>query len=164
MHDFLKRIDIGLAVSSNYRLTDSEREMIAKEEQAAYELHISEISSILNIYKHELSERGFWTECIVGKSGMRFRYNLPGYYGPGGFSSQFHIAGPLVLGRINPAGDPLQSFYDNDLEKNVMIGADFNEQSFRQFVEQTVLDYVAPENLILTKDQYDRIRAVYPHK
>jgi hypothetical protein len=87
-------------------------------EQAAYERNLPEIDAILQEYERKLSEMGFWTERIVTSQGMRFRYNIAGYYGPGGFSSQFHIAEPLVLGQIDRRGDAIQSFYYNDLDAN----------------------------------------------
>lgn len=162
--DFLAELDTALAVSKQYRLTREEKAFIAKEEQGAYKSKLDEITTILKEYEDELSQRGFWTESNIQKNGLRFRYSLDGYYGPGGFSSQFHIAGPLVLGVINPKGDAFQSFYSNDVDKNIKIGADFNAIEFRQFVENNIREYVAPENLVITKDQYDWIRALYPRQ
>lgn len=133
-------------------------------EQAAYEVNLEEITAILEEYRQRLSERGFWTECSVNKEGMRFSYSMPGFYGPGGFSSQFHIAGPLVLGQISPKGDAFQSFYSNDVDQNVKIGADFDQELFSAFVEKNIQEYLAPENLIVTRGQYERIRALYPDK
>ena len=162
--DFWAKVDQALAISKVYRLSDEERKYVVEVEQAAYEENLEEISSIMKEYEQQLSARGFWTECMVEKTGMRFRYSMPGYYGPGGFSSQFHIAGPLVLGEIVPKGDPLASFYSNDLDQTVKIGAGFNRQSFTRFIEKNITKYLAPENLIATREQYERIRTLYPYK
>jgi hypothetical protein len=162
--DFWTKADQALAISKRYRLSEEERKLVANAEQVAYEANLEKISLILEEYRKGLSERGFWTECLPRKEGMRFRYSMPGFYGPGGFSSQFHIAGPLVLAEINPKGDAVQSFYSNDLDQNVKIGADFEPESFRAFIEKNVQQYLAPENLIVTREQYERIRALYPGK
>jgi hypothetical protein len=162
--DFWKRVTQALEASSEYRLTEEEQAYISKVEQAAYEHNLSRIDAILQEYDKKLSEMGFWTERIVHNQGMRFRYSMTGYYSPGGYSSQFHITGPLVLGQINPKGDPIQSFYNNDLDKNVKVGADFDVDLFRSFIEQNILAFVAPENLITTREQYERIRTIYPHQ
>lgn len=100
--DFWKKVTQALDASSPYRLTQEERAYISKEEQAAYECNLPKIDAIMQEYDKKLSDMSFWTERIVAIQGMRFRYNIDGYYGPGGFSSQFHIAGPLVLGRLTP--------------------------------------------------------------
>ena len=162
--EFWPKIDRALEVSSTYRLTPKEREHIANEEQAAYEKNIEEITRILREYEAELNRRGFCTECQLNKNGLRFRYSLGGYYGPGGFSSQFHTAGPLVLGEIVPHGDPTQSFYKNDIDLNIQIGADFDSADFRKFVQRNIEAYVSVNNLILTKEQYDRLRNAYTSK
>ena len=162
--DFWSVIDKALEVSSTYRLTAQEREHIAKEEQACYENNIDAITRILKKYDTELQRRGFWTECQIRQDGLRFRYSLGGYYGPGGFSSQFHTAGPLVLGEIVPHGDAFQSFYKNDIDLNVQIGADFESGDFEKFIQRNIEAYVSVNNLIVTKEQYDRLRHAYPNK
>lgn len=160
--DFWMRIDRVLEVSSSCQLTEDERKYIAKEEQSSYEANLDEIREILGAYEVELQRRGFWTECLVDKSGMRFRYSLSGYYGPGGFSSQFHIAGPLVLGEIVPHGDAIQSFYKNDLDLNIQTGADFEPTKFVAFIERNIESYLSLDNMVVTRDQYDRLRNIYP--
>jgi hypothetical protein len=78
-------------------------------------------------------------------------------------TSQFHhTAGQLVLGEINPKGDASQGFYNNDIDQNAKIGADFDSQSFRMFVERNIQQYLAPTNLVLTREQYEHIRTLYP--
>ncbi len=163
IEDFWSCVDIALEISRTYRLTEEERKHIAKEEQAAYEANLTNMSEILEEFKIKLEKIGFWTECSVKKEGLRFRYSFPGYYGPGGFSSQFHVAGPLVLGEINPKGNAIQSFYPNDLDQCEKIGADYQPEFFRRFVEKNIETYLLPENLIITREQYDRIRALYSH-
>ncbi len=160
---FWERVDKALEVSSSCRLAEDEREYIAKEEQSSYENNLGKIREILELIKIELERRGFWTECLANKNGLRFRYSLPGYYGPGGFSSQFHVAGPLVVGEIDPRGDAIQSFYKNDFDLNVQIGADFETAVFGAFVEQNIESYLSLDNMIVSQDQYDRLRNTYPH-
>lgn len=69
-----------------------------------------------------------------------------------------------MLGQISPKQHALQSFYNNDLDQNLKIGADFEPEAFRKFVETNIHAYLAPENLIVTREQYERIRALYPNK
>ena len=161
--DFWSTVDEALEISKTYRLTEDERKHIGKEEQTSYEANLKSLSEILEEYKTNLEERGFWTELILDKGGLRFRYNLQGYYGPGGFSSQFHIAGPLIVGEINPKGDAIQSYYPNDIDQCEKIGADYLPNSFRVFVERNIKNFLRPENLIITREQYDRIRALYKY-
>ena len=108
----------------------------------------------------KLKALGFWVENNVTEQGTRFRFSLQGYYGPGGFSTQFHISGPLVLGLINPAGDELASFYPNDIDQCFLMGLDFDKTKFEQFVLKQIENYLQPENLITSKEQYDRFRAL----
>jgi hypothetical protein len=163
--DFWSKVDQALAILKSYMLTEDEIKHVTSAEQAAYEANIASISEILEEYRHELSERRFWTECQVEKTGMRFRYSMRGYYGPGGFTSQHHhTAGQLVLGEINPKGKPDQGFYKNDIDQNVKIDADFNIQSFKTFIENNIQKYLEPENLMSTREQYEHIRALYTNK
>ena len=163
--DFWGSVDQAVAITKRYVFTEDEIKQIASAEQAAYEANLTNISAILEQYKQGLSERGFWTECQVDTAGLRFRYSMRGYYGPGGFTSQFHhTTGQLVLGEINPAGDAYQGFYKNDIDQNVKLGADFDPHALRLFVENNIQRYLNPENPVTTREQYERIRALYPHK
>lgn len=86
--------------------------MLASEEQKAYETNTETIKEIVEEFNNKLKERGFWTETFIDRKD--FRFNKSDYYGPLGFSSQYHMAGSLVLGIINPAGDEFASFYKNN--------------------------------------------------
>ena len=158
MDKFWSEIDKTLELHSEYILSDEQRKLIADEEQKSYEKNIEIIEQITTEFDNELKKRNFWTELIINKEGFRYRYSYKGYYGPGGFSSQFHIAGPLVLGLINPAKDALASFYKNNLEENIQIGCNFDANEFRNFIEKTILSYVSTNNLIISKEQYDNLR------
>jgi hypothetical protein len=127
-------------------------------EQQAFDSHLPQVRALLGSHEAELQRRGFWTELTAESKGLRFRYSKTGFYGPGGFSSQFHVAGPLVLGRIDPRGDPIASFYANDLEKNLFLGERFDEIAFVAFVRDDLLSYLAPENLIVSPEQYSWIK------
>ncbi|WP_197485243.1 MULTISPECIES: hypothetical protein [unclassified Vibrio] len=104
--------------SKDFILTDEERNLMLKAEQNAYERNLIEIKEVLELAGKRLNGLGFWVENKVSNEGLRFRFSLAGYYGPGGFSTQYHISGPLVLGIINPAGDPFASFaYSGDCDQ-----------------------------------------------
>jgi hypothetical protein len=151
-------IDRRLAVAAPFILTDEERQRVRRVEQAAFDANLPQIRAFLEAHAAELQRRDFWTELQAEPTGLRFRYSYPGFYGPGGFASQFHVAGPLVLGRIEPKGDPIASFYPNDLDENVFIGERFDEIAFADFVRDDLLRYLAPENQILSLEQYEWIR------
>ena len=153
-------VDRMLRVASPFILTEEERERIARLEQSAYESNLPRIRGMLEIHESELLQRQFWTELHANQNGLRFRYSHHGFYSPGGFSSQFHVAGPLVLGTINPKGDTSASFYPNDLDKNTFIGERFDEVAFASFIADNLMNYLAPENQILSTEQYYWIRAL----
>jgi len=156
--EFWSNVDKTIERHNEFILSKEQRQLIANEEQKAYENNIAVITTIMQEIEQELKTRGFWTELQISTTGFRFRFNTNGYYGPGGFSSQYHIAGPLVLGKINPLGDAFASFYENKLENNVQIGCNFNEEEFVEFVEKVISDYISPKNLIISKDQYEYLR------
>lgn len=147
-------IDKRLKVASPFLLTPDERERVGRVEQQAYEANLPILRAFLEAHEKELKQRGFWTELKPETTGLRFRYSLHGFYGPGGFSSQSHVAGLLVLGRIDPKGDQYASFYANDLGKNLFIGERFDEIALSTFVRDDLLSYMAPENQILSADHY----------
>ncbi|EKO3417837.1 hypothetical protein ACRJBZ_000221 [Vibrio fluvialis] len=146
--------------SKDFILTEEERQLIVKEEQQAYVTNMPAIIEVLNMAELKLKALGFWVENNVTEQGTRFRFSLQGYYGPGGFSTLFHISGPLVLGLINPAGNELASFYPNDIDQCFLMGLDFDKTKFEQFVLKQIENYLQPENLITSKEQYDRFRAL----
>jgi len=146
--------------SKDFILTEEERQLIVKEEQQAYVTNMPAIIEVLNMAELKLKALGFWVENNVTEQGARFRFSLQGYYGPGGFSTQFHISGPLVLGLINPAGNELASFYPNDIDQCFLMGLDFDKTKFEQFVLKQIENYLQPENLITSKEQYDRFRSL----
>lgn len=156
--DFWGKVDKIIARHKEHILSDDQRRLIAKEEQKAYEKNLDTIKSIISEFEKGLKERGFWTELQIDANGFRFRFNTSGYYGPGGFSSQYHMAGPLVLGIINPAGNAYTSYYKNKLEDNIQIGCNFDQAEFVKFVENVISDFISPNNLIVSKDQYDYLR------
>ncbi len=158
LDNFWQDIDVTLALHSNYILSDDERIMIARKEQEAYESNIPQMMDVLNYFKEKLSERGFWTELQINESGLRFKYNKSGYYGPGGFSLQYHIAGPLVLAELNPKGGELAFFYKNDLDQNTEIGTGFSYDDFLSFIRNNILHFINAENLILSRGDYERLR------
>lgn len=155
-----KNIEKLVLASKDFILTEGERQLIVKEEQQAYVTNMPAIIEVLNMAQLKLKALGFWVENNVTEQGTRFRFSLQGYYGPGGFSTQFHISGPLVLGLINPAGDELASFYPNDIDQCFLMGLDFDKTKFEQFVLKQIENYLQPENLITSKEQYDRFRAL----
>ncbi|EGR0495364.1 TPA: hypothetical protein ACMDTO_003673 [Vibrio cholerae] len=155
-----KNIEKLVLASKDFILTEEERQLIVKEEQQAYVTNMPAIIEVLNMAQLKLKALGFWVENNVTEQGTRFRFSLQGYYGPGGFSTQFHISGPLVLGLINPAGDELASFYPNDIDQCFLMGLDFDKTKFEQFVLKQIENYLQPENLITSKEQYDRFRAL----
>ncbi|EGR4126244.1 TPA: hypothetical protein RI762_003597 [Vibrio cholerae] len=155
-----KNIEKLVLASKDFILTEEERQLIVKEEQQAYVTNMPAIIEVLNMAQLKLKALGFWVENSVTEQGTRFRFSLQGYYGPGGFSTQFHISGPLVLGLINPAGDELASFYPNDIDQCFLMGLDFDKTKFEQFVLKQIENYLQPENLITSKEQYDRFRAL----
>ena len=59
-----------------------------------------------------------------------------------------------MLGRINPQGDAVASFYTNDLDKNVFVGERFDEIAFSEFVGDNLHTYLAPENQIVSVENY----------
>ncbi|OMO21235.1 hypothetical protein [Vibrio lentus] len=154
------KIEELVLASKDFILTDAERKLIVGEEQQAYERNMPVIVEILDMTESKLEKLGFWVENMVTKEGARFRFSLQGYYGPGGFSSQYHISGPLVLGLINPAGNELASFYPNDIDQCFLMGLDFEKTKFDQFVIKQIENYLQPENLITSKEQYDRFRTL----
>ena len=156
--DFWDKLDIIVQRHNEHILSNEQRQLIADEEQKAYEANMEVIKELIEAFEKELKARNFWTEIYIDKKGFRFRFNKSGYYGPGGFSSQYHIGGPLVLGVINPAGDAIQSFYKNKLEDNTQIGCNFDKIVFIEFVKKIINDFVSPNNLIISKDQYDYLR------
>ncbi|MHA4844522.1 hypothetical protein ACX0G7_10180 [Flavitalea antarctica] len=156
--DFWENLDKTIERHKEHILSDYQRRLIAEEEQKAYEKNLDKIKSIISEFESRLKERGFWTEIQIDAKGFRFRFNTSGYYGPGGFSSQYHVAGPLVLGVINPAGDAYASYYKNKLEDNIQIGCNFDEEEFIKFVKKVIADFISPNNLIVSKDQYDYLR------
>ena len=159
MHnDFWNGIDKIIELHNEQILSESERQLIAQEEQKAFESNAPIIEAITNEFEQELKSRGFWTEFYMAKNGFKFRFTKHGYYGPGGFSSQFHIAGPLVLGIIDPPGDPHASYYKNTLEENIQIGCNFSKSDFINFFENVIKDYLSPKNLVISKEQYDYLR------
>ncbi|WP_343607722.1 hypothetical protein [Chryseobacterium oranimense] len=97
------------------------------------------------------------------KERLSLRFSKRGYYGPGGFGSQFHIAGPLVLGTINPAGDPLVPYCKNNLDDNTQIGSNFDKNKFIEFVKKTIMDFTSASNLIISKEQYENLRNFVPN-
>lgn len=153
-----KEIDRRLKIATPFILTEDERKRVASIEQEAYERNLPRIQELLEVHQSKLQERKFWTELQAEKKGLRFRYALHGFYGPGGFNSQLHVAGPLVLGTINPKGDAFAGFYPNDLEQNVFLGERFDELAFSDHVTQDLMRYLAPENQILSVDQYEWIQ------
>ncbi len=70
----------------------------------------------------------------------------------------FHAAGPLVLATINPAGDAIAAFYRNELADNVFLGENFDEVALVRFIEKNLLEYLKPENQILSLDEYAFVR------
>ena len=153
-----KEIDRMLKVVEPFILTEDERKNVAAIEQEAYEKNLPRIQELLAEHQSKLQKRKFWTELQADAKGLRFRYTLHGFYGPGGFNSQLHVAGPLVLGTINTKGDAFAGFYPNDLEKNVFLGERFDELAFTDYIAQDLMSYLAPENQILSADQYEWIQ------
>ncbi|MCE7575852.1 hypothetical protein, partial [Aliivibrio fischeri] len=154
------RVTQLVEASKDFILTEEERELMLKAEQSAYENNLAQITEVLSIVEEKLKNLGFWVENKVSNKGMRFRFSLAGYYGPGGFSTIYHISGPLVLGVINPAGDPIASFYSNDIDQCLLVGEDFDKNNFEKFILTEIETYLQPENLITSKEQYDRFRAL----
>ncbi|GEP52145.1 hypothetical protein FNO01nite_28170 [Flavobacterium noncentrifugens] len=62
------------------------------------------------------------------------------------------------MGIINPLGDALVSYSKNTLEENIQIGCNFEKNEFTEFVKKTIMDFISPNNLIISKDQYDNLR------
>ncbi|MGN2670327.1 hypothetical protein ACTFQD_02675 [Aliivibrio fischeri] len=154
------KIEQLVLASKDFILTEAERKLIVEEEQQAYVKNLPVIRDVLDRANEKLKHFGFWNEYQINEGGLRFRFSLQGYYGPGGFSSQYHISGPLVLGIINPAGDEFASYYPNDIDQCVFIGMDFDQNDFEQFVLKEIEHYLQPENLITNKEQYERFRAL----
>ena len=156
--DFWDKVDKTVERHREYILSDTQRQLIADEEQKAFEKNLDDIKEVISEFESGLKERLFWTELQIDTKGFRFRFNIRGYYGPGGFSSQYHMAGPLVLGVIDPAGDEFASYYNNKLENNVQIGCNFDKAEFIKFVEKIISDFISPNNLIVSKEQYEYLR------
>lgn len=157
-------LDRLLKVATPFILTDEEQQRVSAIEQKAYEKNLLSIHPILDDLQSKLNERKFWTENQVNTQGLRFRYSLRGFYGPGGFTSQMHVAGLLVLGRIDPKGDHYAGFYTNDLEKNTFIGERYDELAFIRFIEQDLTRYLAPGNQILSTEQSEWIQRLRREK
>ncbi|MBL4831263.1 MAG: hypothetical protein JKY55_15425 [Aliivibrio sp.] len=155
-----EEIELLVGASQEFVLTDDERKMVADAEQSAFESNYEAIKIILDKTEQKITTLGFWVENVLSKEGLRFRFNFPGYYGPGGISSQFHISGPLVLGEINPAGDPIASFYINDIDLCHKIGHDFEKGAFEVYLTNVIKKYLMPENLITSKEQYEHFRNI----
>jgi len=151
-------VDRLLKVAAPFILTEEERKRVAAIEQEAFERNLARIRELLEVHQSNLTKRGFWTELQADNNGLRFRYSLHGFYGPGGFNSQLHVAGALVIGTIDPKGDALTGFYVNDLENNVFLGERFDDLAFMNYVSRNLLQYLAPENQILSVDCYKWIQ------
>jgi len=164
MQDFWNEVDKQLSVTQQFIFSDEEAKHIGKIEQECYEKNLDKINEVLDGFKSDLEKRDFWVEKQVAEKGLRFRFSLRGHYGPGGFSSQFHVSGPLVVGVINPKGDAIQGFYNNDIDECQCLGADFDADEFKAFVQETIENYISFENLIITREQYDKFRDLYPNK
>ncbi|OBT16359.1 MULTISPECIES: hypothetical protein [unclassified Vibrio] len=54
----------------------------------------------------------------------------------------------------------MHSFYSNDIDQCFLVGEDFNKANFEEFVVKEIEAYLQPENLITSKEQYDRFRAL----
>ncbi len=156
--DNWKEIELLVDASKGYVLTDKEREMIASAEQEAFSDNFDSIKKVVDSIEDRLKKLNFWVENHLSKEGLRFRFTLKGYYGPGGISSQFHISGPLVLGELNPKGDNIISFYKNDIDLCHQIGCDYDEDSFASYLTGIIKEYLQPENLITSKEQYEHFR------
>ncbi|NTV47545.1 MAG: hypothetical protein HGB11_13730 [Chlorobiales bacterium] len=159
-----EKIDNMLKVASPFILTVDERKRVAALEQEAYERNLPRIHELLEAHQTKLQERKFWTKLQADTKGLRFLYSLHGFYGPGGFNSQLHVAGSLVLATIRPKGDALAGFYLNDLEQNVFLGERFDEIAFMDYVSQDLMRYLAPENQILSVEQYEWIQKLLEDK
>lgn len=157
-NEFWDNLDDVVHKHNEHILSDEQRKFIANEEQKAYEANIESIREVIEEVENKLKERGFWTETTIDQKDFRFRFNKSGYYGPGGFSSQYHMGGPLVLGVINPTGDAFASYYKNNLEENVQIGCNFDKSEFTEFVKKTIMNFTSANNLIISKEEYDKIR------
>lgn len=159
-----EKIDSMLKVASAFILTEGERKRIAAIEQEAYERNLPRIHELLEAHQTKLQERKFWTELQAETKGLRFRYSLHGFYGPGGFNSQLHITGPLVLGTIDPKRDALAGFFPNDLEQNIFLGERFDEIAFMDYVTQDLMHYLKPENQILSVEHFEWIKKLLEEK
>lgn len=91
-NDFWNQVDKALTLHREHILTNEQRRLIADEEQKAYEANLETIKKIIEEYQENLKLRNFWTELQLDSKGFRFRFNTQGYYGPGGFSSQFFMS------------------------------------------------------------------------
>ena len=162
--DFWKEIDRVVNVNREFILTEEEAKLMAKKEQQNYETNLESIEEVLESIRSELESRGFWVEKKISAKGLRFSFSLRGYYGPGGVSSQLHIAGPLVLGVINPKGDEFKSFYHNDIGECQQLGAYYDQNKFTLYIQKVIRDYLSPGNLIVSREQYNRFRDLYSGK
>ena len=158
-NEYWKSVDSRLELQERYVLTDAERQQIHEQEVEAYKANVSEMQRIMNAHREELDKRGFDTKLQCNDDGLHFRYSRPGYYGPGGFRSDAHIDGPLVLSELHPAGDPNTYIRDNDIEKNIEVGTGFDPEKFSLFVRNNLDKFLDPGNLITTEARRDQIRA-----
>jgi hypothetical protein len=162
--EFWKEIDLVVNANREFILTEEEVKRMAKKEQENYEINLESIEEVLEGIRSELELRGFWVEEKISAKGLRFSFSLRGYYGPGGVSSQFHIAGPLVLGVIDPKGDESHSFYHNDIDECQQLGAYYDKNKFTLYIQKVIRDYLSPDNLIISREQYYRFRDLYSGK
>ena len=153
-------VDQRLELQRNYILTDEERRRILDKEVEAYKEHLPELQRIMYEHKDQLECRGFTTELQCDEGAVLFRYNKPGYYGPGGFRSDQHTDGPLVLSQLHPAGDPNFYVFDNDIDKNTEVGTGFDSGRFQQFVHNNLDTFLTPNNLITTEARREQLRLV----
>ena len=151
-------VDRRLEIASTFVLTPDERKEAAQIEQTAFETNLPHIQSLLNDHRAQLDKRGFRTELPIETAGFFFRYWFDGFYGPGGFRSMFHVSGPLVVARLVPRGDETRAFYQNDVNENVFLGERFDELAFAEFIRQDLMDFLAAENQILSREHYEWVK------
>lgn len=156
--EYWNSVDQRLELQRNYILTDEERWRILDEEVEAYKVNLPVIQRIMNDHKAQLERRGFTTELQCDEKAILFRYNKNGYYGPGGFRSDQHIDGPLVMSELNPAGNPNSFIRDNDIDKNTEVGTGFDSDAFKHFVRNNLDMFLNPNNLITTEVRREQLR------
>ena len=162
--EFWKEIDLAVNANKEFILTEEEAKLMAKIEQENYEKNLESIEEVLEGIRSELELRGFSVEKKISAKGLRFSFSLRGYHGPGGVSSQFHTAGALVLGVIDPKGDETQSFYHNDIGECQQLGAYYDQNKFTLYMQKLIRNYLSPDNLIYSREQYYRFRDLYSGK